>query len=154
VQKYIPESNFRFSAGFSFLFSARQVFNDRERSNLLSDALSLARTGQLSYLTALDVTSYLSRADETSLLPWDTVTRAFHYIRAQLYNEQHFTLWQVSRVVARNRLELYRVATNITVPTTELSLNLSMRIDFFVKFVCKRITKILSVTVLNILRFT
>jgi len=68
------------------------MLTDRERSNLLSDALSLARAGQLSYQVALDLTSYLRQ--ETDLLPWDTVVRHFDYITRQLHNDRHLALWQ------------------------------------------------------------
>ena len=73
-----------------------QVFSDGERSCLLSDALNLARAGQLRYQTALDVTGYL-RVRETDLLPWDTVVRTFNYITQQLHDDPDFSLWQASR---------------------------------------------------------
>jgi len=73
-----------------------QVLSDRERSNLLSDAMSLARAGQLDYDTALDLTVYLRR--ETDLLPWDSVAASFDYITRQLYGDRDFALWQASLV--------------------------------------------------------
>ena len=70
-----------------------KIFSDRERSNLLSDSLSLARAGQLSYEVALDLTLYLRQ--ETDLLPWDAVVSSFDYITRQLYHDPDFHLWQV-----------------------------------------------------------
>jgi len=75
-----------------YIVCCEQELTDRERSNLLSDALSLARAGQLSYQVALDLTSYLPH--DTDLLPWDTVVRSFNYITRQLHNDRDFALWQ------------------------------------------------------------
>jgi len=69
------------------------MLSDRERSNLLSDAMSLARAGQLNYNTALDLTLYLGQ--ESDLLPWDSVVATFDYITKQLYDDPDFALWQV-----------------------------------------------------------
>ena len=92
-----------------------QVFSDRERSSLLSDAMSLARAGLLSYQTALDLTSYLPHQrpcgqqssnnkselgqsqSDTDLLVWDVIVRTFDYITSQLYNDPDFALWQACR---------------------------------------------------------
>ena len=74
------------------------MFSSRERSNLLSDVLSLSRAGQLSYQTALDLSSYLITAvpPDIDLLVWNSVTAAFRYITQQLYRDtQIFALWQV-----------------------------------------------------------
>jgi glutamyl aminopeptidase len=68
------------------------AFSDRERSNLLSDALSLARAGQLVYSIALDLSQYMTL--DSDLLPWDTVLSTFSYLTEQLYTDIDFSLWQ------------------------------------------------------------
>jgi len=42
-----------------------QVFSDGERSGLLSDVMNLVRARLLSYHTALDLTTYLQRCDQS-----------------------------------------------------------------------------------------
>jgi len=93
------------------------MLSDRERSNLLSDVLSLARAGQLSYNIALDLTLYLRL--ETDLLPWDTVVTTFEYITNQLYGDPDFALWQVR--LARSILILSSVKSSLCQATRRQS---------------------------------
>jgi len=81
----------------TYLLIVDQVLTDVERSNLLSDVLSLSRAGLLSYDISLDLTLYLRH--ETDLLPWDTVVSAFNYITRQLYRDPDFALWQVRHII-------------------------------------------------------
>jgi len=44
-----------------------QVFSDGERSGLLSDVMNLVRARLLSHQTALDLTTYLQRCDQSGI---------------------------------------------------------------------------------------
>ncbi len=55
---------------------------EASRTALLNDAFNLARAGELSQATALDMTLYLS--NETAYVPWSTVSAAMGYLDSML----------------------------------------------------------------------
>ena len=74
-------------------FFTPQVFSPIDRSNLLDDALNLARATHIKYPTALGMTSYMSK--EMDYFPWRTAFSALNYINNQLYGEPDYNLWRV-----------------------------------------------------------
>eukprot|EP00057_Strongylocentrotus_purpuratus_P033627 XP_792139.4 PREDICTED: aminopeptidase N [Strongylocentrotus purpuratus] len=66
----------------SQLLTDHQAIPISNRVALIGDALNLARAGDLSYTTALNLTRYL--AEERHCVPWLTATKALGYIKLML----------------------------------------------------------------------
>lgn len=63
-----------------------------DRSNLLDDAVNLARSQKIKYDLALSMTEYMQA--ETMYFPWRTAYSAFTYINSMLYGEINYHLWR------------------------------------------------------------
>lgn len=64
------------------------------RVALLGDALNLARAGDLSYTTSLNLTRYLP--EERHYVPWLTATKALGYIKLMLSRASAYGDFEVS----------------------------------------------------------
>lgn len=64
---------------------------------MIDDAMNLALTGRLDYVTALNVTSYL--AHERSYVPWKAGLSALGYIDTMLSKGAHYLEYGVSLTI-------------------------------------------------------
>lgn len=86
-----------------------RVFSTSDRSNLIDDAFSLARAGQMSYGVVLNLVRYLS--NETDYTPWKTLDVHATYIREMLQFTSFYEMWErfirdlVSPVFRRTGIE-------------------------------------------------
>ena len=79
---------------YIYIYVYPQAFEAVDRSHILDDAFNLARSTQLDYPTALDLTTYLR--SETHYFPWKTVRNNLDYIGKMLYGRKEYNLWRVS----------------------------------------------------------
>ncbi|ELT93925.1 hypothetical protein CAPTEDRAFT_205328 [Capitella teleta] len=78
-------------------------FEPLDRSNILDDALNIARAGQLDYEVPLNITQYLVNEDEFA--PWATVYNNLMYISNTLYWSSVYGPWRrYVEQLSRNRM--------------------------------------------------
>lgn len=80
-----------------------QILNDKSRfeeihpinrAQIVDDAMNLALSGRLDYMTALDITNYL--AHERSYVPWKAGLVALGYIDTMLSKGAYYLEYKVS----------------------------------------------------------
>lgn len=69
------------------------------RAQILNDALELAELGIVDYNIALNLTKYLGKQRELSIIPWTSAFESLATINLILSNTQYFGLFQVSCAV-------------------------------------------------------
>ena len=72
----------------NLLVQQPQALGPMDRASLLNDAFALAEAGHLNYTTPLDMIAYL--AQETHLVPWDTVYSSLNKLGVRLRNSLSF----------------------------------------------------------------
>lgn len=67
------------------------------RAQVISDTLSLAKSGLLDYSTALDLTRYLEK--ETEFIPWDAALESFTFLHKMISQTQSYRHFRVCKAI-------------------------------------------------------